>query len=105
MFSHTDYTYAVLVNISDCLECMACSDNVVRAGLTPKYKDVPTLCSMLNYKNKSAAENLFPPHQDPGDDHVTVYNPPVPDFGVNRIKVQKTCFCDDKTENTVELVL
>eukprot|EP00981_Chlorochromonas_danica_P008561 scaffold2224_cov175-Ochromonas_danica.AAC.3 len=34
----------------DCVECMALSDNVVRAGLTPKFKDVETLCSMLTYK-------------------------------------------------------
>lgn len=33
----------------DCLECMACSDNVVRAGLTPKLRDIDVLCSMLNY--------------------------------------------------------
>jgi len=34
----------------ECIECMATSDNVVRAGLTPKFIDVPTLCSMLTYK-------------------------------------------------------
>lgn len=34
----------------DCVECMALSDNVVRAGLTPKFKDVETLCGMLNYR-------------------------------------------------------
>ncbi|XP_068637973.1 mannose-6-phosphate isomerase 2-like isoform X2 [Aristolochia californica] len=34
----------------NCVECMATSDNVVRAGLTPKYRDVQTLCSMLTYK-------------------------------------------------------
>jgi mannose-6-phosphate isomerase len=33
----------------DCVEVMACSDNVVRAGLTPKYKDVATLTGMLTY--------------------------------------------------------
>jgi len=33
----------------DCLECMACSDNVVRAGLTPKLRDTNVLCAMLNY--------------------------------------------------------
>lgn len=33
----------------DCIECMACSDNVVRAGLTPKFIDKATLCSMLTY--------------------------------------------------------
>jgi mannose-6-phosphate isomerase len=34
----------------DCIECMALSDNVVRAGLTPKFKDVDTLCNMLHYR-------------------------------------------------------
>ena len=34
----------------DILECMACSDNVVRVGLTPKYKDTATLLNMLTYK-------------------------------------------------------
>ena len=33
----------------DCIECMACSDNVVRAGLTPKYMDRDTLSAMLTY--------------------------------------------------------
>jgi mannose-6-phosphate isomerase len=33
----------------DLVECMACSDNVVRAGLTPKYRDVQTLLEMLDY--------------------------------------------------------
>jgi mannose-6-phosphate isomerase class I len=37
----------------ECIECMATSDNVVRAGLTPKYRDVQTLCSMLTYKQVS----------------------------------------------------
>lgn len=34
----------------ECIECMATSDNVVRAGLTPKFRDVQTLCAMLTYK-------------------------------------------------------
>lgn len=33
----------------DLVECMACSDNVVRAGLTPKHKDVETLLEMMDY--------------------------------------------------------
>ena len=32
------------------LECMAASDNVVRAGLTKKYCDTATLINMLDYK-------------------------------------------------------
>merc|ERR1712039_1081663 len=34
----------------DIVECMACSDNVVRGGLTSKMKDVEVLCEMLIYK-------------------------------------------------------
>ena len=72
----------------DCLECMATSDNVVRAGLTPKFKDVPTLCEMLKYEPKSAQENLFPSVQDTTDPYLTIYNPPIRDFAVSRIQVR-----------------
>jgi mannose-6-phosphate isomerase len=33
----------------ECVEVMATSDNVVRAGLTPKFRDVGVLCDMLTY--------------------------------------------------------
>ena len=33
----------------DCVECMACSDNVVRAALTSKLIDKATLCELLTY--------------------------------------------------------
>mmetsp|Transcript_43168 Transcript_43168/g.92077 ORF Transcript_43168/g.92077 Transcript_43168/m.92077 type:complete len:553 (-) Transcript_43168:39-1697(-) len=33
----------------DIVECMACSDNVVRGGLTSKFKDIEVLCEMLRY--------------------------------------------------------
>ncbi len=36
--------------LGQCVEIMACSDNVVRAGLTPKFKDVDTLVNMLTYR-------------------------------------------------------
>ena len=69
------------------MECMACSDNVVRAGLTPKFKDVETLCKMLTYLPSSASDRLFPSVTDPDDPCLTVYDPPVPDFAVARLKV------------------
>nr|XP_054771743.1 mannose-6-phosphate isomerase-like [Lytechinus pictus] len=71
----------------NCIECMACSDNVVRAGLTPKFKDIPTLCEMLTYLPSTAEERIFPSKTDPDDPYVTIYNPPVPDFAVARVKV------------------
>uniref|UniRef100_A0A8C6WQU5 Mannose phosphate isomerase n=1 Tax=Neogobius melanostomus TaxID=47308 RepID=A0A8C6WQU5_9GOBI len=45
--------------LSDCVEVMACSDNTVRAGLTPKFLDVETLCSMLDYSPGPAHSKLF----------------------------------------------
>lgn len=43
----------------DLMECMALSDNVVRAGLTPKFKDVKTLVNMLHYKLVDIERGLF----------------------------------------------
>lgn len=71
----------------DCVEVMACSDNTVRAGLTPKYLDVETLCSMLDYTPSPAESKLFPCRHDDQDPHVTLYDPPVDDFTVMRIQV------------------
>ncbi|TWW75418.1 mannose-6-phosphate isomerase isoform X1 [Takifugu flavidus] len=71
----------------DCIECMACSDNTVRAGLTPKYIDVNTLCEMLNYSPAPAASKIFLGVPDGADPCVTVYDPPVPDFSVLRIQI------------------
>lgn len=82
---------------------MACSDNVVRAGLTPKLKDVGTLCEMLEYKPGTAEDNIFPSRQDPNDPFVSIYDPPVQDFSVARIEVCAVdCAC---LENTQWLIL
>uniref|UniRef100_W5LIQ3 Mannose-6-phosphate isomerase n=1 Tax=Astyanax mexicanus TaxID=7994 RepID=W5LIQ3_ASTMX len=75
------------VSEEDCIECMACSDNTVRAGLTPKYIDVNTLCEMLNYSPAPASAKIFPSVQDPSDPCVYLYDPPVPDFTVMRIQI------------------
>jgi len=67
------------------LECMACSDNVVRAGLTPKLKDVDTLVKMLTYKSTI-------PEITRGvavDDHCTLFAPPVKDFAMEVLTLQK----------------
>ncbi len=36
----------------DIIECMANSDNVIRAGLTPKFKDIPALIETVDYAIK-----------------------------------------------------
>nr|CAG4640927.1 EOG090X07LH [Eulimnadia texana] len=66
----------------DCLECMACSDNVVRAGLTPKFKDIDTLCSMLDYQ--MGPVDRFKLAWESEDGITEVCKPPVPDFALAR---------------------
>eukprot|EP00834_Sanchytrium_tribonematis_P004358 NODE_210_length_12844_cov_1.045822.p2 type:complete len:365 gc:universal NODE_210_length_12844_cov_1.045822:8028-6934(-) len=48
----------------DCMECMANSDNVVRAGLTPKFRDVDTLLNMLSWKQYSKQDLIVKPIQN-----------------------------------------
>ncbi|TYZ64418.1 hypothetical protein PybrP1_012654 [[Pythium] brassicae (nom. inval.)] len=67
----------------DCVECMACSDNVVRAGLTPKFIDRETLHQMLTYKTGAPA--VFA--GDKIDDAARLYSPPVPEFQVEAVDV------------------
>lgn len=68
---------------------MACSDNVVRAGLTPKYIDVKTLCSMLNFNGAPAESKYFYGLKE--NLYTTLFRPPVPDFAVARVKVFGFC--------------
>ncbi|KAH6799278.1 Mannose-6-phosphate isomerase [Perilla frutescens var. frutescens] len=64
----------------ECVECMATSDNVVRAGLTPKKLDVPTLCSMLTYK-QGFPEIL---RGVPSNPYTVKYMPPFDEFEVDQ---------------------
>merc|ERR1719203_1934347 len=59
MFLGPNVPHAYLAG--DCIECMANSDNVVRAGLTPKLIDVPTLVSMLEYVCTPPSQRKFTP--------------------------------------------
>ncbi|CAH1984664.1 unnamed protein product [Acanthoscelides obtectus] len=69
----------------DCMEIMACSDNVVRAGLTPKFVDVDTLCSMLIYKGQQPKDKLFQPIKE--NEHISLFKPPVKDFALVEIRL------------------
>lgn len=92
MFLKADDIHAYLSG--DIIECMASSDNVVRAGFTPKFKDVETLTSMLTYSYAPIEEQKM----HPADYHfckmnstayssqssATLYDPPIEEFSVVR---------------------
>ncbi|PNP48637.1 hypothetical protein TGAMA5MH_00328 [Trichoderma gamsii] len=78
----------------DIIECMAASDNVVRAGLTPKFKDVSTLVDMLTYNYAPIDEQKMNPAEYPyatlnrtaysSASEVMLYDPPIEEFSVVR---------------------
>eukprot|EP00392_Amoebophrya_sp_AT5.2_P005736 g5746.t1 len=51
----------------DCIECMALSDNVIRAGLTPKFKDVDLLLKMCDYRDDLLPKLVSRPRRTPGE--------------------------------------
>ncbi|KAK0653098.1 mannose-6-phosphate isomerase [Cercophora newfieldiana] len=78
----------------DIIECMASSDNVVRAGFTPKFKDVDTLVSMLTYNYAPIDEQKMDPADYPyvtlnraaysSGSSALLYDPPIDEFSVVR---------------------
>ncbi|KAM7216405.1 Mannose-6-phosphate isomerase [Rhypophila decipiens] len=78
----------------DIIECMASSDNVVRAGFTPKFKDVDTLVNMLTYNYAPIEEQKMEPREYPyatlnraaysSGSEALLYDPPIDEFSVVR---------------------
>jgi len=67
---------------TDIMECMANSDNVIRAGLTPKMRDVPNLVSVLTYAPSAVSKHMVQPTPFAGAHSTLCYDPPVADFTV-----------------------
>ena len=64
------------------VEIMAASDNVLRGGLTPKRIDVPELLAILD-----TTPGDVPVLRPEGDEAVTTYSVPVPDFALRRVRL------------------
>ncbi|KXT02888.1 hypothetical protein AC578_1801 [Pseudocercospora eumusae] len=90
MFLKADDIHAYLSG--DIIECMASSDNVVRAGFTPKFKDVDTLTTMLTYSYAPISEQKMSPVDYAyvklnttaysSNSSSTLYDPPIEEFSV-----------------------
>ncbi|KIW26029.1 mannose-6-phosphate isomerase, class I [Cladophialophora immunda] len=83
----------------DIIECMASSDNVIRAGFTPKFQDVNTLTDILTYDHNPPEQQLLQPVDYPyvtlndkayssGSDSL-LYDPPIEEFSVVRTVLKK----------------
>lgn len=65
------------------VECMATSDNVIRAGLTPKLRDTAVLCQSLTY-------HQGPPEMLRGEavqEYTQLYSPPFEEFEVYKVSL------------------
>eukprot|EP00127_Corallochytrium_limacisporum_P001555 Clim_evm8s66 gene=Clim_evmTU8s66 len=71
----------------DIFEVMASSDNVVRAGLTSKHKDIDLLVDMLNYGH-SGLESVMLKSVSISQ-WVERYEPPIREYAVERIQMHK----------------
>lgn len=79
---------------------MASSDNVVRAGFTPKYQDIPTLTSMLTYSYAPISEQKMSPVDYPyvklnstaysSSSSAILYDPPIEEFSVVKTELNKS---------------
>ncbi|XP_050423282.1 mannose-6-phosphate isomerase isoform X2 [Adelges cooleyi] len=87
----------------DCIECMACSDNVIRAGLTTKFIDVKTLCETMNYNGAPAESKLFYGVRE--NVCTTLFKPPVLDFAVAYIEIPPNTTYDITVRHVASIVL
>lgn len=66
------------------IELMACSDNVIRGGLTPKYVDIPELLKIVDCRE--VEPQIIPPA--PQDARVFTYTTPAKDFALQNIRYE-----------------
>ena len=66
------------------IELMACSDNVVRGGLTPKYVDIPELLKIVDCRE--VEPKIIP--SAPQDARIFTYATPAKDFALQNIQYE-----------------
>ena len=66
------------------IELMACSDNVIRGGLTPKYVDIPELLKIVDCRE--VEPKIIPPA--PQDARIFTYATPAQDFALQNIQYE-----------------
>jgi mannose-6-phosphate isomerase len=86
----------------DIIECMATSDNVVRAGLTPKFQDKEELLAMIDAT--PAATTLLAPEPRAGSTISSIYRTPAREFQVLAIRGERNA-SETFTTSAVTLVL
>jgi mannose-6-phosphate isomerase len=84
----------------DIVECMANSDNVVRAGLTSKFKDIDALKKIAYYNVEP-----LPIIKNSNELIIFPYPAPVEEFNISKIELGKYSFCSFNTNDSFETLL
>ena len=75
------------MQISECVECVGCSNNTIRAALTPKFIDREALIDVLNYRMTDPKFYLVERKKFKKFPNVTEYAPDCKDFTLHEIQV------------------
>ncbi|PAV75954.1 hypothetical protein WR25_13192 [Diploscapter pachys] len=76
----------------ECVECVGCSNNTIRAAMTPKFIDRDALCEVLNYRMSSPESYMIPANQLADFPNVEEYAPDCRDFQLHKVTVDpKKC--------------
>ena len=81
------------------VECMANSDNVVRAGLTPKYKDVETLTNLLEVDSSLAIVDIYEKTDR------TIYKTSAEEFELAKLNLSQEINIENNNEIILLLIL
>jgi len=86
---------------------MANSDNVVRAGLTNKYKDIPTLLDILDYNSYKIDELVIQPIIENNHNKVLIYPNKTSEFSINNyyLLTGKNCLINNENKLTIIIVI
>ncbi|KAL7071119.1 hypothetical protein ACQ4LE_009787 [Meloidogyne hapla] len=71
----------------ECVECVSCSNNTIRAGLTNKFVDKENLIKVLNYRMTDPEYYFVNPQSVSGYPHVLEYAPNCRDFTLHAIEI------------------
>jgi mannose-6-phosphate isomerase len=82
------------------IECMANSDNVIRVGLTSKFKDTPALLQVMRVEPKEVDILRANPS---GEE--TIYHTPAPEFLVSRLRLPAGAQRTQRTGNKPEVFI
>ena len=81
------------------IECMANSDNVVRAGLTPKFKDIKTLTEMLVVDSQKSEVKIIK------NEDTIIYKTTAEEFEISKLNLSNQIKVNDNSEMFILIIL